>query len=173
MKHYISQKNPIIAGILSLFFGPLGYVYLGFNFLVAGMAIAVIIALVISILNFPFPFVFKYLQLLWYAYFGYKFAILTNIFAGNVGISENDIKEQKSMWFAFYLMTHVMMALVQFYAIVIGLYFVYHAFAQGRIFVGILILFFGIAFVQYFLNFIFAMISVGIMKAFGIDKKYL
>jgi len=170
MNHSISQKNPTIAGVLSLLFGPLGYIYIGFNFLVAGITIFVIIGIVISILNFPYPSFFKYLQLLVYAYFGHKFALLSNVLASDEGLS---VKEYKSMGFAFYLMTHVMMALVQFYAIVIGLYFVYHSFAQGKIFAGILLLFFGIGFVQYFLNFIFAMISLGIMKAFGIDKRYL
>lgn len=173
MNGTVSQKNPMFAGILSLFFGPLGYIYIGFNFLVAGVAIAVIIGIVISILHFPYPSFFKYLQMLVYAYFGYKFATISNVFAADESLSAKDVEEYKSMGFAFYMMTHVMMALVQFYAIVVALYFVYHSFAQGRIFVGILILFFGIGFVQYFLGFIFAMISFGIMKAFGVEKKYL
>jgi len=75
----INKKNPLFAGALSLFLGPIGYVYLGFNFLVAGISIALIIGIVLSFLNFPYPGFFNYLQLLVWAYFGYKFAHISNV----------------------------------------------------------------------------------------------
>lgn len=169
----ISKKNPFLAGVLSLFLGPLGYIYLGFNFFVAGLTIALIIVLVLSFLNFPYPSFFNYLQLLVYAYFGYKFAHIGNIFSVEENLSDKDIEEYKSMSFAFYLMTQVMMVLVRFYAFVVGVFMVVVFFSQGRIFKALLMLFLGIAFVQWLLNSIFGFISIGIIRAFRIDKKYL
>lgn len=169
----INKKNPLISGALSLFLGPFGYAYLGFNFLVAGIAIALIIGIVLSFLNFPYPDFFNYLQLLVWAYFGYKLAHVSNAFSEEENLSQMDIAEYKSMGFAFYMMINVMMSIVQFYAIVVGFYLVIIFFTQGKTFLALLMLFFGYAVVQWVLTAIFGVISVGIMKVFGIDKKYL
>lgn len=169
----INKKNPIVAGALSLFLGPLGYAYLGLNFLVAGVSIALIIGIVLSLLNFPYPGFFNYLQLLVWAYFGYKFAHISNIFSSDENITETDIKEYKSMSFAFYMMIHVMMSIVRFYAVVVALFFTVVFFSQGKILLAILMLIFGIGFAQWIIEMIFGIVSVAIMKAFKIDKKYL
>ena len=169
----INKKNPLFAGALSLFLGPIGYVYLGFNFLVAGISIALIIGIVLSFLNFPYPGFFNYLQLLVWAYFGYKFAHISNVFSGDENITETDVKEYKSMSFAFYLMIHVMMSIVRLYAIVVALFFIVVFFSQGKILLALLTLFFGIGLAQWIIESIFGIVSVGIMKIFKIDKKYL
>lgn len=173
MIHKIHKKNPTIAGILSLVFGPIGYVYIGFNFLVAGITISLIIGIVLYVLNFPYPAFFNYLQLLVWAYFGYKFALISNVFAEDENVSETDVKEYKSMSFAFYLMLNVMMSIVQFYALVVVIFLIISFFSQGKIFLGLLTIFFGIGLAQWILNLIFGAISIGIMKVFKIDKKYL
>jgi len=169
----ISKKNPIIAGALSLFLGPIGYAYLGFNFFVAGVSITLIIGLVLALLNLPYPAFFNYLQLLIWAYFGYKFCHIGNQFAESENLSESDVKEYKSMSFSFYLMTHVMMSIVQFYAVILAIFYIFIFFSEGKIFLGILTIFFGIGIAQWFLNSIFTLVSLGIMKLFKIDKKYL
>jgi hypothetical protein len=169
----LNKKNPLVAGVLSLIFGPLGYIYLGFNFFVAGIAISLIIGIVLAILNFPYPGFFNYLQLIVWAYFGYKFAHISNLFADEQNLSETDIKEVKSMSFAFYLMIHVMMSIVKFYAIVVAIFFIIVFFSKGEILLAFLTLFFGIGLAQWIIGSIFSIISVGIMKVFKIDKKYL
>jgi len=169
----ISKKNPVVAGALSLFLGPLGYAYLGLNFLVAGVSIALIIGIVLSLLNFPYPGFFNYLQLLVWAYFGYKFAHISNVFSDESNVTETDVKEYKSMSFAFYMMIHVMMSIVRFYAVVVALFFVVVFFSQGKILLALLTLIFGIGLAQWIIEMIFGIVSVAIMKAFRIDKKYL
>jgi len=169
----IKQKNPLVAGALSLFLGPIGYLYIGFNFFVAGVSIALIIGIVLSFLNFPYPPIFNYLQLLVYGYFGYKFAHIRNAFSQEENLSETDMKEYKSMSFAFYLMIHVMMSVVRFYAVVVALLFIVVFFSQGKILLALLTLFFGIGLAQWFIEMIFGVVSVAIMKVFKIDKKYL
>lgn len=169
----ISKKNPLLAAAFSLFLGPFGYLYLGFNFLVAGVSIALIIGTVLSILNFPYPEFFNYLQLLVWAYFGYKFAYISNFFSDDENVSEADLTEYKSMSFAFYLMIYVMMSVVRFYAIMVALFFAVSFFSQGEILLALLTIFFGIGIVQWFIEVIFGIVSMGIMKVLKIDKKYL
>ncbi len=78
----MTKKNPTIAAILSLFLGPLGYVYIGIYFFLSGLIISVLFSLVLSLINLPFPHFFDYLQLLVYSYYGYKLATIRNVFAG-------------------------------------------------------------------------------------------
>lgn len=173
MRKTIKKKNPFWAGFLALFFGPFGYLYLGFYFFIASIIISIIISLVIFLLNLPYPTFFTYFQFLVFGYFGYKFAHINNILAENDELSGSDIKEYKSFSFALYLMINVMMSIIRFYALIVGIFFVISAFSQGKIFFGLLILFFGIGLAQYVLESIFSLISIAIMKLFKIDKKYL
>jgi hypothetical protein len=96
----ISKRNPIVAGILSLFLGPIGYVYIGGWFMLSGIIISVLFSVVLSIINLPFPDFFNYLQLLVYAYFGYNLATIRNIFADELNLTDEDIKEFKSFGLA-------------------------------------------------------------------------
>jgi len=70
-------------------------------------------------------------------------------------------------------MIHVMMSIVRFYAIVVALFFIVVFFSQGKILLALLTLFFGIGLSQWIIESIFGIVSVGIMKIFKIDKKYL
>ena len=77
------------------------------------------------------------------------------------------------MSFAFYMMIHVMMSIVRFYAVVVALFFTVVFFSQGKILLAILMLIFGIGIAQWVIEMIFGIVSVAIMKVFKIDKKYL
>jgi hypothetical protein len=168
----MTKRNPTIATILSLFLGPLGYLYIGINFLMAGLIISVLFTIVLYLINLPFPYFFDYLQLLVYAYYGYKLALIRNLFAYNWGISDIDIKEFKSFGFGFVVMTNLLMTLTQFYSLIVGLWLVYRSFSNGKILMGILILIFGIALISWLLTSIFGFITGMLMLIFKIDKKY-
>lgn len=168
----MTEKNPIIATVLSLFLGPLGFLYLGLNFCISGIIISVLFTVILSLINLPFPHFFDYLQLLVYGYFGYILCILRNKFAEELYIDEDEIKEFKSFGFSFVIMIKLLMALTQFYSIIVGLYLVYRSFADGKILVGILILLFGIAIISWVLTSIFGFISGLLMLIFRVDKKY-
>jgi len=168
----LSKRNPTIAAMLSLLTGPIGYIYIGLNFFISGLIIFILFILVLSLIHLPFPHFFDYLQLLVYAYYGYKFAIIRNIFIDDSGVTESDIEEFKSFGFSLVLMTNLLMTLTQFYSASVGLYLVYKSFAAGKIFIGILILLFGIAIITWFLTSLFAFISGLLMLIFKVDKKY-
>lgn len=168
----MKRKNPTITAVSSLFLGPVGYLYLGINYFVAGISIAIIITLVLSLIRMPYPPFFNLLQLFVWAYYGYKIAEIRNA-AIEEGLSDNDEKEFKSMSFSFFIMLTVMQTVVQLYAVVLVLFLTYLAFAQHKYFTAILILIFGVSLAKWILGFIFGLISVGIMKIFKIDKKYL
>ena len=136
-KHLLNQiamtkKNTTIATVLSLFLGPFGYLYIGLNFFLSGLVFSVLFTLVLTLINLPFPHFFDYLQLLVYAYYGYKLTIIRNMFADDWGKTESDVKEFKSFGFSFVVMTRLLMALTQFYSTIVGLWLVYKAFADGK-----------------------------------------
>jgi hypothetical protein len=168
----MTKKNPTIAAVLSLFLGPIGYIYIGLNFFLSGIIISVLFTLVLTLINLPFPHFFDYLQLLVYAYYGYKLAIIRNMFADEWGITESDVKEIKSFGFGFVIMTNLLMALTQFYSTIVGLWLVYNSFGDGKILRGILILIFGIALISWLLTSIFSFIAGILMMIFKVDKKY-
>lgn len=168
----LSKRKPFIAGILSLLLGPIGYVYIGINFLISGIIIFVLFSLVLSIINLPFPHFFSYLQLLVYSYFGYKLSVIRNAFVEDWGATDKDIKEFKSFGFSFVVMSNLLMAITKFYSITVGLYLAYINFSKGNIIIGILIILFGIAIITWVLSAIFSFISGILMLIFRVDKKY-
>jgi len=168
----LSKRNPIVAAVLSLLTGPLGYLYIGFYFFLSGLIISTLFTLVLSLINLPFPHFFDYLQLLVYSYYGYKLAVVRNAFADDWGVTDTDIKEFKSFGFSFVVMTNLLMALTQFYSTIVGLYLVYNSFSEGKILIGILILIFGIALISWLLTSIFGFIAGLLMLIFKVDKKY-
>ena len=107
-----------------------------------------------------------------YASFGYKLATIRNIFSDEWNLTEEDIKEFKSFGFSFVIMTNLLMSLTQFYSIVVGLYLAFKSFSDGKIFIGILILIFGIGIMIWLLSSIFAFVSGLLMLLFKVDKKY-
>lgn len=173
MTKELKAKNTTIAAILPLLFGPFGYLYLGFNYFIAGISIAFVISNVLYLLHLPYPPFFNFFQLLVWSYYGHRLAVVRNVVVEEGPLTENDIKEFKSMGFAFFMMIHVMMSIVQWYAVIVVLFLVYIKFTEGKYFIAILLLVFGISVAKYLLGLIFGMISIGIMKAFKIDKKYL
>ncbi|MDR3666560.1 MAG: hypothetical protein P4L35_06945 [Ignavibacteriaceae bacterium] len=169
----MTKKNPTIATVLSLILGPVGYLYIGLNFMLSGIIITALFTFVLSLFNFPFPNIFNYLQLLVYAYFGYKLSILRNVFVDSWDLTSDDIKEYKSFGYSFVIMTNLLMTLIQFYSTIVGLYLVYKSFENGRIVVAILILVFGIALIKWVLTSVFSFLSGLLMLLFRVDKKYL
>ena len=169
----LNKRNPTLAGLLSLFLGPLGYAYIGLNFMLSGIIISVLFTSVLSLINLPFPHFFSYLQLLVYGYYGYKLSIIRNEFADDWGVTNNDVKEFKSFGFSFVIMINLLMALTQFYSTIVSFYLVFKNFDEGKYFIAILILFFGIAIIKWLLTSIFSFISILLMLLFKVDKKYL
>lgn len=126
----MTKRNSTIATVLSLFLGPIGYIFIGVNFFLSGLIISVLFTLVLTVINLPFPHFFDYVQLLVYAYYGYKFVIMRNMFADEWGVTESDVKEFKSFGFSFVVMTNLLMTLTQFYSTIVGLWLVYNSFAD-------------------------------------------
>lgn len=168
----LTKRNPVVGGILSLFLGPLGFIYHGIYFFLSAIIISVLFTVVLSLINLPIPHFFDYLQLLVYGYFGYKLATIRNLFIDDWGVTEEDVREFKSFGFSFVMMTNLLMTLVQFYTVVVGGYLAYKSFANGKILIGILILVFGIGIMQWLLTSIFGFLSGLLMLLFKVDKKY-
>jgi hypothetical protein len=57
------SKSPALAAVLSLFFGPLGYLYVGWRYGVMAVGAFVLFVLVLSVAHFPLPRWMKYVIL--------------------------------------------------------------------------------------------------------------
>ncbi|MCK5019104.1 MAG: hypothetical protein KAS32_18735 [Candidatus Peribacteraceae bacterium] len=66
------KKNPTIAVTLGYIFGPLGYLYFGWRYLVASSLIFIVIALVPTIIGYDIPSWWKYILLIPCSYEAYK-----------------------------------------------------------------------------------------------------
>ena len=168
----LSKRNPVVSVILSLSFGPFGYIYIGLNFFFAALLLSILFSYVLYFINLPFPRFINYLQLFVYAYFGYLLTKIRNLLSDDWETTEEDIKEFKSFGFAFVISTNLLMYLTRFYSIAIGIFLAYKSFANGNILIGILILVFGIGLLTWLLTSIFSFISGLLMLIFKIDKKY-
>jgi hypothetical protein len=168
----LKSRNLYIAAILSLLLGPLGFLYVGWTFMVSGLVITAIFALVLSIINLPTPSVFEYLQLIIFSFHAYKLAAIRNIIAVDPMTTEEDIKQYHSFGFSMVAMTSVLMTLAQYYSLVVGFYMAYVSFANGKILIGILIVVFGISAIMWVLTSIFGFISSLLMVLFKVDDAY-
>jgi len=168
----LTSKNLYLAAALSLFLGPLGFLYVGWTFMVSGIIVTAIFALVLSIINLPTPSVFEYLQLIIFSFHAYKLAAIRNIIADDPMITTEDIKQFNSFGFSIVAMTSVLMTLAQYYSLVVGLYMAYMSFSSGKILVGILIIVFGISLIMWVVTSIFGFISGLLMMIFKVDDSY-
>ncbi|MBT6051652.1 MAG: hypothetical protein HOG49_33020 [Candidatus Scalindua sp.] len=168
----LKGRNLLLAAILSLFLGPLGFLYVGWTFMVSGLIITAIFALVLSIINLPTPSLFEYLQLVIFSYHAYKLATIRNLVANDPMTTMEDIKQFKSFGFSVIAMTSVLMTLAQYYSLVVGFYMAYISFANGKILIGVLIVIFGISAIMWVLTSIFGFISSVLMVIFKVDDAY-
>ncbi len=168
----LKSRNLYIAAALSLFLGPLGFLYVGWTFMVSGLIITAIFALVLSIINQPTPSVFEYLQLIIFSFHAYKLATIRNIIADDPMTSPEDINQFHSFGFSTVAMTSVLMTLAQYYSLVVGLYMAYVSFSNGKILFGILIIIFGISLIMWVVTSIFGFISSMLMVLFKVDDSY-
>jgi len=168
-----SNKNPVISCLATLLLGPLGFLYIGFNFFIGAMLVSILFNIVLAIINLPIPEIFKYIQLIVYGYFGYIIATTRNAISNDLYTSEDEIKEFKSFGFSIFIMNGLMMRMAQIYGVVTGLYMTYMSFSNGKIFLGMMMLIFGIGVIIWFVSFIFSIVSVLLVSIFKLDSKYL
>lgn len=149
------DRNPILAGILSLVFGPIGFAYIGTNYFLSGIIYSILLNLVLAYINIPYPDFIICIQFLFYAYYGYKYCNLRNSL-----IEEN---KSSDFGFSFFFIGIEYIDLTKYYAYILACYTIYFNFTQGMYSKGILVTI-GIYLVSKVLFFILSRISMLFLK---------
>jgi len=121
----IKRKKPIIAVLLSLILGPIGYLYIGKYLFLIGLAFNVVFVILTGsisyILNFDLPLIYTLGQLIIYSYFGYILANLNNRLI-DLPDSGDDPKLFKSAKFAVFMMAKLFSVMLYIYIGIMGIY---------------------------------------------------
>jgi hypothetical protein len=125
------NRNPTLAAILSLVFGPIGFAYIGTNYLISGMIYTILLNLVLAFINIPYPDFIIWIQFLFYAYYGYKYCNLRNSL-----IEQNNSSD---FGFTFFFIGIEFIDLTKYYSYVLSGYTIYFNFTQGMFSKGILV----------------------------------
>lgn len=152
----MKKRKPIIAAILTFIFGPFGYLYLGFWYMIMGIVIFSIYVLIIVLINISTPEWIRYIIM---AVMAWKAFVLCQI--RNVLIDEgyNNIREINSFPLATITMCDLLVGMMVFYFGIVGLYYSIIMIVNGKILKGILFLVFGVPAMIYFLQLIFGFFS--------------
>lgn len=161
----MKKKNPNIAAILSLIFGPFGYIYIGWKYFIVALFIFFIFSVVFILIGFDPSFLPQS------ARFWLKIPILlvlswkahTICFVRNNLIDKQggDVKLLNTFEIVTGTMTDLLIGIGKVYAGVLGLYASIISFSEGNFFWGIIFLI-AIPLLVYVFGIIFTLITMGI-----------
>jgi hypothetical protein len=138
--HSRRPKSPVLALVLSLIFGPFGYLYIGWRYAVMAIAVCVIFVLVIAFVQFPFPSWIKYIILAVLGWKGWTIVSVRNA----VLIEDPEIAEKLDTFpLVAMAMSDLLVGIGMFYAAAIGLYIGVNLVIQGAALKGVLVIVLG------------------------------
>ncbi|MBD3339727.1 MAG: hypothetical protein GF353_11500 [Candidatus Lokiarchaeota archaeon] len=158
-KTTIFKKKPIVAAILGFFFGPIGFLYIGWRHAVCTFAIWTIFILVLGIVNMPLPTWITWLINFVFAWKGYTICSVRNELITN---QDPSVKALQSFPIAAMAASDLLVGIGQFYAGVLGFFGSLFLFSNREILKGLLVLFLGTPFMVWIAGFIFGIIAMGI-----------
>jgi hypothetical protein len=158
------RKSPLVAGVLSFVFGPIGYLYIGWRYAVLGLAVLAIFATVLALINFPIPAWMKYVILGVFAQKAYAFVSVRNelIDAESTEVSALDTFPVAAM-----AMSDLLVGVGMFYAGTVGLYVAVRLLLEGSVLRGLLVFLVGTPVLVWIANLAFGLIALGIDAIFA------
>lgn len=159
----MQKKNPILAAVLSFFFGPLGYLYIGWRYAVSALAVFGVFVLAITVISFPIPTFMKYVILAVFAWKGFAIASIRNKL---IDAENEDAVALNTFPIAAMAMTDLLVGIAMAYAAAIGIYVAVKLALGGHILRGIFDLLVGTPVLVGVANFVFEFIATGIDAIF-------
>lgn len=150
------RKNPTLAVILILFFGPIGFLYLGWRYALLAFALLVFFVLALSVIGFPVPWWMKYFILPALAYKGYKGATFTNKM---ISEGDEDIRYLSTFPGAVVAMSDALVLIAVVYCLAIGIFTSFQMLLAGRIGSGLVFLFLATPILTAIAYFVFGFVS--------------
>jgi len=157
------KKHPAIAALLTIIFGPFGYLYIGWRYALAAVICFVLFVILFTLVAF-IPVWLKYVNVLFFAFLSVQICQIRNMI---INEKHSDAFAFNTFPVAIFAMTILLPLLATVDTAVIGIFAAIRAMIDGNLSKGLVILFLAtpvISFVHYFVFSWFA---------FGIDKLVL
>lgn len=158
------KKSPAIAAALSLFFGPLGYLYVGWRYGVMAVAVFFVFVLVLSVLDLPLPRWIKYVILPVLAWKAFTICSVRNAL---IEAGDDDAKVLDTFPIAAMAMSDLLVGVGMVTAGALGLYVSAIMLFEGWIIKGLLTLLVGTPVLVWITTMVFSFLAVGIDTVFA------
>lgn len=155
----MQRKSPALAAVLSFFFGPLGYLYIGWRYAILAIGVFVVFVLAITIIDFPIPTFMKYVILVVLAWKAFTFVSVRNKL---IDAQSEEVGTLNTFAFAAMAMSDLLVGIAMAYAAAIGLYVTVRLILEGRVLSGIGVLFIGTPMLVFIASLVFGWIAMGI-----------
>jgi len=161
----LTRRRPVIAALLGLLFGPLGYLYLGWRYAVIAMVVVLVFVGVLMVVDFDpagMPAVrdwIRYPMLLAFSWRAYKLCTIRNAL---VEAQDPKVTRPSSFPVAAMYMAELLVELAVVYALALGIFGTYLLVARGHIIKGLLMLLVGTPVIVWLGSLLFGFISMGV-----------
>lgn len=164
----LMKKNPIVAFILGVIFGPLGYLYIGWRYALLAFGVILVFTLVINVAGFPLPVWVPYVVLF---VFGYKAHTICSARNELVERGEFDqVQNLNSFPFAVMAMSDLLVGIGLFYTAILGLWVSVLLILGGSVLAGLAMLFIGTPILVWISSLVFGLIALGVDSLAGGDE---
>jgi len=158
------KKSPAIAAVLGLFFGPLGYLYVGWRYGVMAVAVFLVFVLVLSVADLPLPRWIKYVILPVLAWKAFTICSVRNAL---IDAGDDDARALDTFPVAAMAMSDLLVGVGMVTAGALGLYVSAVMLFEGRVVKGLLTLLVGTPVLVWLAMMVFGFIAVGIDAVFA------
>lgn len=157
------KKNPVLAAVLALLLGPVGYLYVGWRFAIVAFGILATFVVVLMVVGFnpaDFPAIRSWIR--------YPFLAALSWRAYRMTVLRNDLIEAQdpkamsplTLPIATMFMAELLVELAIVYALSLGLFTTYLLFRQGSVLGGCLMLFLATPGCVYLASLLFSFVSM-------------
>ncbi len=160
----MTKKNPIVAAVLGLIFGPLGYLYIGWRYAVMAFAVFAVFTLVLTLTNFPLPPWMKFVTLAVLAWKGFTISSVRNEM---IEMDDPDVALLNTFPIAAMAMSDLLIGMGMGYGAAIGLYAAAKFILEGSVLTGIVTLLIGTPALVWIASMVFGIIALGIDALFA------
>ncbi len=167
----LRKKNPIIAAVLSFIFGPLGYLYIGWKYLIMALVVFAIFTGVLMLVNLDPALFSPEVRLLirlpiWLVLAAKAYAICS-VRNAMIDAKDEGVNALNTFPFVAMAMSDLLVGIGMVYAAAIGIYASVKLFLIGKLLKGFLYLIIGTPILIWIASLAFGLIAMGIDALFA------
>jgi hypothetical protein len=159
----MKKKSPTLAAVLSLVFGPLGYLYIGWRYAVMALAVFLIFVFVLMVTDFLIP----EMRFVTLGILAWKAFIICSVRNQLIETGDEDIAILNSFPVAAMAMSDLLVGMGRGYAVAVGLYVTVRLLLDGSVLNGLFLLLLGTPALVWIASIVFGFIALGIDALFA------